>query len=83
MRNDRTMTKTLLIALIAAGGLIGCSHEAAFEKRRAECRKMSAESERGRCLQNVEEEERAYERQRNETRIERNYKRKLEDMNRR
>jgi hypothetical protein len=69
-----------LVASAAILALIGCSHEAAFQRKRAECQKSSIEAERTRCLQKVDAQETEYRRQQNETRIEQSYKRKLEDM---
>ena len=70
------MTGLLILGL----AMFGCSHEAAFQKQRAECKKVSIEGERTRCLQTVEADETEYQRKQNETRIEQSYKRKLEDM---
>lgn len=80
------MKKTKAIVLFLFGAtaitvsLSGCSHEGALRKQRAECQKIASEGDRARCLQKAADEERAYERKRNETRIEESYKRKLDDM---
>jgi hypothetical protein len=71
-----------MLLSIALSALLGCSHEAAFEKQRVACKAISNESERTRCMQKVETDETAYQRKSNETRIEKDYKRKLEDMKR-
>jgi hypothetical protein len=83
MLSVRVFVKRGMILLLAMLGIAGCAHEARFERNRSECQKIERESERALCLQNVNGEQREYERQRNETRIEREYKRKLEDMKRR
>ena len=74
------ITKLALTALTMGLTLSACTHEGAFKKQRAECQKLSDESERNRCLQKVESDERAYRLQHDQTRIEKNYMRKLEDM---
>jgi hypothetical protein len=80
MNNCRTIVvlATSLLTLVLA--LSGCSHESAFQKQRTKCHKLTEESERSSCLEKVAADESAYERKHNETRIEKNYKRKLEDM---
>jgi ABC-type enterochelin transport system substrate-binding protein len=80
MRHPITSFVLLTVVTVLAVALSGCSHEAAFKKQRAQCQAMSAEAERSRCIQKLEADERDYQRKQNETNIERNYKRKLQDM---
>jgi len=80
MSNARKFAKPVLSLLTLVLALSGCAHEPPFKKQRDKCQAMTDEKERKACLQKVAIEERAYERKQNETRIEKSYKRKLEDM---
>jgi hypothetical protein len=76
----RMFAKPAVILLTTGLALSGCSHEGTLKKQRAKCEKISNESERTRCLDKVASDEKEYQRQQNETKIEQNYIRKLEDM---
>jgi hypothetical protein len=69
-----------VILLTTGLALSACTHEGTLKKQRAKCEKTSNESERALCLQKVESDEREYQRIHNETTLEKNYIRKLEDM---